>query len=177
MKNRPLVAALAAGLVCIASQAFAFERLDRMILNAVSGGGGYGCGCDNACGKEMACGCDRGCGRARCHDRCHRDRCHRDRCGGGCGLFSGLFSGHGCCDAAPSCAAKAPACGYEPSCGAKAPSCGMDKACGCDRGCRDRCHRGCRDRCHRDRCGGCGLFGGGRGHCGGCGYEAKCGCG
>ena len=47
MKYRPLVAALAVGLVCIASQAFAFERLDRAILNMVSGGG-YGCGCDNA---------------------------------------------------------------------------------------------------------------------------------
>jgi hypothetical protein len=172
MKNRPLVAALAVGLVCIASQAFAFERLDRAILNMVSGGG-YGCGC------ESACGCDNGCGRNRCHDRCHRG-C-RDRCGRGCGLFGGH---HGCCDAAPSCAAKAPSCGYEPSCGVaqKGPSCGMEPACGCDRGCgRDRCHRErcCRerchrDRCHRDRCGGCGLFGG---HHGGCGCEAKCGCG
>lgn len=165
MKNRPLVAALAAGLVCMASQAFAFELFNL--------GGGYGCG---GCGAEMACGCDNGCGRNRCHDRCHRgcrDRCHR-----GCGLFGGH---NGCCDAAPSCAAKAPSCGYEPTCGVvqKGPSCGMEPACGCDRGCRDRCHRGCRDRCHRgcrDRChSGCGLFGGWGGGCGGCGCEAKCG--
>lgn len=159
MKNRALVAALAAGLVCIASQAFAFDLFGYGLLN-----GGYGCGCDNACGKEMACGCDNGCGRHRCHDRCHRgcrDRCHRNRC----------------CDMG--CSAKAPSCGIEPSCGVvqKGPSCGMEPACGCDRGCRDRCHRGCRDRCHRgcrDRCHrGCGLF---SGH-GGCGCEAKCGCG
>src|SRR5262245_36081130 len=142
MKNRALVAALAAGLVCIASQAFAFERLDRMILNVV--GGGYGCGCDNSCGKEMACGCDRG-----CHDRCHRDRCCRDRCHRGCGLFGGHGCGCGCDTAAPTCEAKGVV--QAPSCEAKAPSCG------CDRGChRDRC---CRDRCHRDRCGGCGGCG------------------
>jgi hypothetical protein len=161
MKNRALVAALAAGLVCIASQAFAFD-----LFNFGSYGGG--CGCEPACGR------DHGCGR----DRCHRDRCHR-----GCSLFGGH---RGCCDAAPSCAAKAPmqapSCGYEPSCGVvqKGPSCGMEPACGCD---RDRCHRGCRDRCHRDRCHrdrcnrGCGLFSGWGGGCGGCGHEAKCGCG
>ena len=171
MMNRPLVAALAAGLVCIASQAFAFERLDRAILNMVSGGG-YSCGCDNACGKEMACGCDRGCDRG-CHRGCHRDRCGGGLFGGcgGCGLFGGHHGGCGC-------DAKAPSCGYEPSCGVaqKGPSCGMEKACGCDRG----CHRGCRDRCHRDRCGGglfggcggCGLFGG---HHNSCGCESKCG--
>jgi hypothetical protein len=156
MKNRALVAALAAGLVCIASQAFAFERLDRLILNTL--GGGYGCGCDNACGKEMACGCDRG---------CHRDRCCRDRCHRGCGLFGHHGCGCGCDTAAPTCEAKG---------AVQAPSCEAKASCGCDRGCRDRCHRGCFSFCHRDRCGGCGGCGWFGGHHG-CGCEAKCGCG
>jgi len=163
MRSRVIMAAVVAGLVCIASQANAFERLDRMILNVV--GGGYGCGCDDTCGKEMACGCDRG-----CHNRCHRDRCCRDRCHRGCGLFGGH---HGCgCDAAvPTCEAKGVV--QAPSCEAKGPSCGYEAACGCDRGCRDRCHRGCGLFSHG--CGGgCGGWFGGH-H--GCGCESKCGCG
>ena len=167
MKSRVIAAVLAVGLLCISSQANAFERI-AMIL----GGGGYGggCGCDNTCGCEPACGCDRG-----CHRGCHRG-C-KQRCG--CGLFS-HHRGCGCdnacgCDvscAAPSCAAPscaAPSCAAPaPTCEA-APSCGCEPACGCDNGCgRHRCHR---QRCCKQRCG-CGLFS----HHRGCGCDNACGC-
>ena len=59
--NRVIVAALAAGLLCIASSVNAAGMF----------GGGSSCGCDAA----PACGCDNGCA-----PRCHRERCCKQRC-------------------------------------------------------------------------------------------------
>ena len=139
-------AVLSVGMLCMASEASAFEFLDAILF-------GGGCGCESACGHDKGCGWDRGCG---C-DRGCRDRCHR-----GCG-FGHLFSHHGCgCDVG--CGKAAPSCGFEKSCDA------VQKGCGCE---RQRCHRGCHNRCHRDRCG-CG-FGGLFSHWGGCGCDNVCG--
>ena len=174
--NRALVAALAAGLLCIASSVNAFDLL----------GGSYGaCGCDAA----PTCGCDDGCGRQRCgRERCCRERCHRERCcrrdrccnngcDNSCAKVAPSCAAPTC--AAPTCAAVAPTCAaMAPTCEAKA-TCGCEKSCGRERCCRDRCHRErcckqrCpRERCHRDRCN--------RGCNNTCGCEMaapSCGCG
>src|SRR5262245_42573296 len=120
MKSRVIAAVLAAGLMCISSQANAAG-----LLSIFGGYGGGGCGCDNTCGCDVApkCGCDRGCHRGcGCRSRCHR--------GCGCNQSCGYTV------AAPSCAVQAPSCGYE-------KSCGCDRGCHRGCGCRDRCHRGC----------------------------------
>lgn len=152
--NRLFAAAVAAGVLCLASHASAFELFSL--------GGGYGCGCDAA----PAC----------CQPKCKKERCHKHRrcCDVSCGAKV-----PDC--AAPTCAAPAPSCGFEPSCAA-APSCGYEKACGCEpRCCKQRCHkercckqrcprepRCCKQRCHRNRC--C------ENTCG-CDIVKACGCG
>src|SRR5262245_634360 len=148
MKSRLLAATIAAGLICMCSQANAFEFLRSMMS------GGYGgCGCDNVCGCDNKCGCNNTCG---CDRGCWGH--HRNRCGCGCD------TGKGCGCAAPTCAA--------PTCAA-VPSCGCDNKCGCDRGChRNRCgcgHSRCHSRCHRSW--GCDNACGWDGKCG-CGYDA-----
>src|SRR5688572_16916939 len=78
MKSRALLPALfAVGLLCLASasNASAFELLNRLMLSS-----GGGCGCEVSCGCDTApaCGCDDGCGRSRCHHRCRPERCPRE---------------------------------------------------------------------------------------------------
>jgi len=176
MKSRAgFPAALAVGVLCLASasNAHAFELLDRILSHG-------GCGCDAApsccaprcghrlhfhlnrccepkCGCEVTCGVEPKCGVApscgcdkACCDPCCRRTPIRD-----------LFARAPCCR--PSCCEAT--CGAEPKCGV-APSCGCDKA--CDPCCRPKRCGGllkkimsCRPSCCEPACG----------------VEPSCGCG
>src|SRR5207245_259332 len=100
MKSRVLAALMAVGLLCMSSQANAFERLAAMLGN-IGGGGGCGCGCDNACGCDNSCGCQTSCCKQRCGH--HRNRCCNSCCNTSCGCAAPTC-------AAPTCAAPAPTC-------------------------------------------------------------------
>jgi hypothetical protein len=156
MKSRVIAAVLSVGMLCLASQASAFELFGML-------GGGYGgCGCEVACGHEPACGC----APKRCKQRCPKQRCCRERCHH---LKNRFCGGCGCDAVVPTCAAPV------------APSCGIEPACGCDhhraRCCKQRCpkqrcpkQRCCRERCHhlKNRFAGCGCEPA-------CGIEPACG--
>lgn len=131
MKSRTMLPALVAvGLLCIASasNASAFE-----LLNRLSGGA---CGCDAA----PACGCDNVCAPKCCREpRCRPERCRPH-------LHIEL---HRCCK--PACE---PKCGCETTCAAPAPKCGCEVASCCQPKCREpKCCKPAREpRCCKPKC-------------------------
>lgn len=164
MKSRSFVPALlVAGLFCLAaaSNASAFELLNRMLGGGYGGGGGT-CGCEPTCGApEPSC-----CVPAPscCAPKCCQPRCHKP-------LFSGLCCRSKCCE--PACCDSAPKCGCEPSCAAPVAKCGCEPSC-----CAPKCHQPrcrkplfsglcCRPKCCEPACG-CDNA---------CGAEPSCGCG
>ncbi len=164
MNLRNVLPVVAAGLLFIgnASNASAFEFLDRMLgINGYSyGGGGYGC---DSCGGCDTCNSCNSCG----HKHHHGWKKHHR----GCGCNSCCAAPTCGCAAEPTCGCAAPTCAAEPTCGCAAaePTCGCAPACDSCNSCCGKKHRHHGWKKHHRGCG-----------CNSCcvsSCEPTCGCG